>query len=82
LNQCVQHGFARTPVVGDRFDDVVLALKIALDRAVAHARTLHDVGHAGLVKAVLGEARERGVEDLLAAGVALDVAYFGHGMPL
>ena len=40
-------------VIGERFDNVVLAPEIYVDGTVAHARAPHDVGHAGLMETVL-----------------------------
>jgi hypothetical protein len=49
----IQNRFAFKSVVGERFDDFVLAPEIPVDRAVAHARAPDDVGHPRLMKSTL-----------------------------
>jgi hypothetical protein len=49
----IQNRFAFVSVVGERFDDFVLALEIPVDRAMAHARAPDDVGHPRLMKTIL-----------------------------
>jgi hypothetical protein len=81
LNYRVQERFAHVSVVSERFDDVVLALEISIDCTVAHARTPHDVGHAGLMESILGETGECGIENLLPTGFALQITDFGQRSP-
>jgi polyhydroxyalkanoate synthesis regulator protein len=65
-------------IVGERLDDVVLAVKVAVDGAVTHARAADDLGHADLVKSILGETRQRGLEDVQTARLATGLADFRH----
>ncbi|HVX77293.1 MAG TPA: hypothetical protein VHB49_14275 [Bradyrhizobium sp.] len=62
----------------ERFDDVILGLEIEIDRTVAEAGSLHDVGHAGLMKTILRKTGEGSIQDLMLAGVTLGLADFRH----
>ena len=64
--------------VGDRLDDVVLALEVAVDRAGGQPGLGDDVGHRRLVEAVPGDASPRGSQDLLTAGETVLVGDLRH----
>ncbi|MGY4352658.1 hypothetical protein ACVWXM_009151 [Bradyrhizobium sp. GM7.3] len=78
LRDRIEHGLAPMPVVGECLDQIVLALEVEIDRTVAQPRPFDDVGHPGLVKTVLGEARKGGFENLLPPAFTLLVADFRH----
>ena len=69
------------PIVGERFDDVVFALKVPIDRALAHPGAPYDVRHSGLMETVLGEAGESRFQHVLATRLSARFANFRHGLP-
>ncbi len=66
------------PVVGHGLNDRIFARKIAVDRARAQARLLHDILHGRAVKTLARKAIAGGLDDLLAARIAMRLAYFRH----
>src|SRR5439155_12050176 len=64
--------------IGHCGNDGVLVVKIAINEADADPSLRADVVHAGLVKSSLGEANERGIENLGASIGARFYLGLGH----
>jgi len=79
IGRGIHHRFPLMAIVGERFDDVVLAGEIPVHRAMAQAGAPQDLGHSGLVEPLVREARQSCSENLLASCVPAGLADPGHG---
>src|SRR6516225_4877077 len=73
--------FAVVALVGERLDDLVLALEIAVDRSGAQIRLADDVFHARALEAAAREAFNCGIKNLASPIGSVRFAYLWQFPP-
>ena len=63
----------------DGVEEVVFAVEVVIDQPLGDAGALGDVFDGGALDALLGEERQRGVDQLVAPLLRLELAFGGCG---